>query len=158
MQSQYLKPRFAASIFFGLVLANISIEASAQINSLKKFAIEDFSDVGRVKQTIELDPKVMQTAENFRPEGFAMLPGKLLRVSLNKEFVRQGQMTHSATEVVESAKDAPGYFVIKIKETLPKAKSVDIHPDQATKKKRALGSLIALFSHKIRPTHAISVQ
>ena len=120
MQSQNLTPRFAASIFFGLVLANISIEASAQINSLKKFAIEDFSDVGRVKQTIELDPKVMQTAVNFRPEGFAMLPGKLLRVSLNKEFVRQGQMMHSTTEVVESAKDAPGYFVIKNKETLPK--------------------------------------
>ncbi|MBC3882672.1 hypothetical protein H8K35_14870 [Undibacterium sp. LX40W] len=120
MQSQYLIPKFVASIFLGLVLANISIEASAQINSLKKFAIEDFSDVGRVKQVIELDPKVIQTAENFRPEGFDLLPGKLLRVSLKKEFVHQGQMTHSTTETVESAKGALGYFVIKTKENLPK--------------------------------------
>lgn len=120
MFSRRFKVNFTPSIYT-MVLAGVSLAVSAQTTSLKNSSIEGFSDLERVKQSSELNPKILQKLENFRPADFATLPGKLSRLTLNTEFEREGEIIRKGTEVVESAKGHPGYYMVKRKESSVKS-------------------------------------
>ena len=109
------------SSILAVILAGMPLAAVAQTTSLKNSSTEGFSDLARVKQSSELDPRVLQTLENFRPADFATLPGKLSRLTLNTALERGGEIIRKGTEVVESAKGHPGYYMIKRNESSVKS-------------------------------------
>lgn len=108
-------------LIIAMILAGMPLAVAAQTTSLKNFSIDGFSDLARVKQSSELNPKVLQTLENFRPVNLATLPGKFLRMTFHIEFEREGKIIRNDTEVVESAKGHPGYYLIKGKDNSAKS-------------------------------------
>ena len=116
-----------ASSLVAATLTSMSPTVTAQTTSLKTLSMEEFSDLERVKQTLELAPDSLRNLADFQPANLSVLPGRLLRVTLREEFEVEGKIVRAGTKVIESARGHPGYYFIKGKGTLSGLDNYEIY-------------------------------